>query len=223
MRVWSLSVIMSNVMNTQTTTDVQMLENAAIFEERYLEDLTEYPAELKKEMGETALHYLLGSEFFHLLRTFFAERNDISVAANQMVYYEKRNTKKWLAPDVFICFGVENKLRRTFKVWEEGVFPQVVVEIASDSTFENDLGGKRLDYERLGVEEYYLLDPERLYLPSPLMAFHRETGRLLSAKVENGRVFSPLLNVEIVDTGKSFRLFNPITKEFLQAVLTGEE
>ena len=99
----------------------------------------------------------------------------------------------------------------------------MVFEIASDSTFENDLGGKRLDYERLGVEEYYLLDPERAYLPSPLMAFRRENGRLLSVNVENNRLLSPLLNLEIVDTGKSFRLFNPNTQEFLQAVLTGEE
>ena len=139
-----------------------------------------------------------------------------------MVYYEKRNPQKWLAPDVFVCFGVENKLRRVFKTWNEGVFPQVIFEIASETTFENDLGGKRLDYARLGVEEYYLLDPERDYLPSPLMAFRRDTGKLLSVNVENNRVFSPLLNLEIVDTGKSFRLFNPQTKEFLQAVLTGE-
>ncbi len=174
-------------------------------------------------MGETAIHYKLASLFFGLLESFFADRNDVSVAANLMVYYDKGNTKKWLAPDVFVCFGVENKLRRTFKTWEEGVFPQVIFEIASDSTFENDLGGKRLDYARLGVEEYYLLDPEREYLPSPLMAFRRENGRLLSVNVENNRVLSPLLNLEIVDTGKSFRLFNPTKKKFLQAVLTGEE
>lgn len=210
-------------MNTQTTTDVQSANAATIYPETIVEEEVYYPVEIEGEMGETAIHYLLSSEFFHLLRTFFLSRSDVSVAANQMIYYDKGNTKKWLAPDVFVCFGVENKLRRTFKTWEEGVFPQVVFEIASDGTFENDLGGKRLDYERLGVEEYYLLDAERAYLPSPLMAFHRETGRLLSAKVENNRVFSPLLNLEIVDTGKSFRLFNPLTKEFLQAVLTGEE
>lgn len=210
-------------MDTQTTTDIQTLENAADFDESRLEDLTDYPAELEDEMGETGLHYLLCSEFFHLLRTFFAKEQDVSVAANQMVYYEKRNTKKWLAPDVFVCFGVENKLRRVFKVWEEGVFPQVVFEMASDSTFENDLGGKRLDYARLGVEEYYLLDPEREFLPSPLMAFHRQNGRLLLKNIENNRVFSPLLNLEIVDTDKSFRLFDTQKKVFLKAVLTGEE
>ena len=210
-------------MNTQTTTDVQTLDAATIYPETIVVEEIYYPVEIEGEMGETAIHFLLISELFHLLRTFFVSQKDISVAANLMVYYDKGNTKKWLAPDVFVCFGVENKLRRTFKTWEEGVFPQVVFEIASDSTFENDLGGKRLDYARLGVEEYYLLDPEREYLPSPLMAFRRDNGRLLSVNVENNRVLSPLLNLEIVDTGKSFRLFDPAAQKFLQAVLTGEE
>lgn len=208
-------------MNTQTM-DIQTSETSTIYAETIAEEVF-YPAELEKEMGETAIHFKFIRLISLLLEVFFSARNDVVVGGDLMIYYDKGSPKKWLAPDVFVCFGVENKLRRTFKVWEEGVFPQVVFEIASDSTFENDLGGKRLDYERLGVEEYYLLDAERTYLPSPMMAFHRETGRLLSANVENNRVFSPLLNLEIVDTGKSFRLFNPTTQEFLQAVLTGEE
>ncbi len=209
-------------MDNQTTTDVQTVDSPVTFSQSYVEDLTHYPAELEKEMGETGLHYKLASLFYALLEQFFAEQNNVAVAANQMIYYEKREPKKWLAPDVFVCFDVENKMRRVFKTWQEGVFPQVVFEIASASTFENDLGGKRLDYARLGVEEYYLLDPERDYLPSPLMAFRRDKGRLVSKNVENNRVFSQLLKLEIVDTGKSFRLFDPESKEFLQAVLTGE-
>ena len=209
-------------MNTQTT-DIQTSNTATIYPETIAEQEVFYPVEVEGEMGETAIHYKFASLFFVLLESFFASRDDITIGANLMVYYDEGNAKKWLAPDVFVCFGVKNHLRRTFKTWEEGVFPQVVFEIASDRTFENDLGGKRLEYARLGVEEYYLLDPEREYLPSPLMAFHRQNGRLLSADVENNRVLSPLLNLEIVDTGKSFRLFNPNTNEFLQAILTGEE
>lgn len=208
-------------MNSQT--DIQTSNVSAVYAEKIAErEVIRYPAELEDEMGETAIHFRLTALLYNLLEAFFSARNDVAVAANMMVYFEEANPKRWLAPDVFVCFGVENKLRRVFKTWEEGVFPQVVFEIASDSTFENDLGGKRLDYARLGAEEYYLLDPEREYLPSPLMAFRRDKGRLLSVNVENNRVLSPLLNLEIVDTGKSFRLFNPETEEFLQAVLTGE-
>lgn len=208
-------------MNTQTTTDAQ--NASTVYPETIYEEEIFYPAELEDEIGETAFHYLLNSSLLHLLRAFFASRNDVTVAANMMIYYDEGKPKKWLAPDVFVCVGADNRLRRTFRTWEEGVFPQIVFEIASDGTFENDLGGKRLDYARLGVEEYYLLDPEREYLPLPLMAFRRKNGRLQSVQMGNNRVCSPIMNLEIVDTGKSFRLFNPQTQEFLQAILTGEE
>jgi Uma2 family endonuclease len=207
-------------MEVQTTTKHR---NPALYLKRDTsDDVVFYPAELEKEMGETAYHYKLIFLLFGLLEQHFSEENNAVIAANMMVYYDKGNVKKWLAPDIFVCFGVDNKLRRVFKTFEEGVFPQVVFEIASDSTFENDLGGKRLKYASLGVEEYYLLDPEREYLPSPIMAFRRENGRLVSVNIDNNRVLSPLLKLEIVDNGKSFRLFDPKTKEFLQAVLTGE-
>jgi Uma2 family endonuclease len=210
-------------MNTRTS-DIQNSNVSTSYSETIIEDdATYYPVEIEDEMGETAFHFKIISLFYGLLDSYFSTRNNVTVAANMMVYYEKGDTKRWLAPDIFVCFGVENHLRRVFKVWEEGVFPQVVFEIASENTFENDLGGKRIDYARLGVEEYYLIDPEREYLPSPLMAFHRQKGRLLSANVENKRILSPLLNLEIVETEKSFRLFNPQTKEFLQTILTGEE
>jgi Uma2 family endonuclease len=208
-------------MNTQRTTDTQ--NASTVYPETIVEEEVFYPAELENEIGETAIHFKFIRLISFLLEAFYADRNDVAVGGNLMIYYDKGNPGKWLAPDVFVCFGVENRLRRTFKTWEEGIFPQIVFEIASDGTFENDLGGKRLDYARLGVEEYYLLDPEREYLPSPLMAFRRENGRLLSVQMGNNRVHSPLLNLEIVDTGKSFRLFNPQTQEFLQAILTGEE
>lgn len=209
-------------MNTPAT-DIQTSDTSTIYPSSAAENEVFYPAELIDDMGETAIHFKFTALLLTLLHAFLISRNDAVVAANMMVYYEKGDTKKCLVPDVFVCFGVENKLRRVFKTWEEGVFPQVVFEIASEGTFENDLGGKRLDYARLGVEEYYLIDPEREYLPAPLMAFHRQNGRLLSADVDKSRVFSPLLGLEIVDTGKSFRLFDPQKREFLQAVLTGEE
>lgn len=209
-------------MNTQTLTKQENVKTSTVYPETIVEDVY-YPPQLEDEMGETAIHFLLTSEFFHLLKQFFALREDVLTAANMMVYFDEGNARKWLAPDVFVCFGVENKLRKTYKVWEEvKIFPQVVFEIASENTVENDLGKKYLDYSRLGVEEYYLLDPERSLLPSPLMAFQKNDERLVAVNVENDRVFSPLMNLEIVNTGTSFGLFNPETKEFLQAILKSE-
>jgi len=56
--------------------------------------------------------------------------------------------------------------RRSYKQWEEGnIPPQVVFEIASKSNTVAELEGTKLDfYERYGVEEYYLYDPDRTLL-----------------------------------------------------------
>jgi Uma2 family endonuclease len=159
-----------------SVTDVQTADPPKGYPLSVGENEVFYPVESEGEMGETAAHYLLNSELFHVLRSFLKAQGNVVVAAKMMVYYDEGNPKHWLAPDIFVSFGTENKLRRVFKTWEEGVFPQVIFEIASDGTFENDLGGKRLDYARFGVEEYYLLDPEREYLPSPFDGFSSAAG-----------------------------------------------
>ena len=120
-----------------------------------------------------------------------------------------------------IAFGISNHARKTYKLWEEKLCPQVVFEVASESTWKKDITDKVEDYEKLGVEEYYLLDAENLYLSLPLMAYRRdETGRLRLVIAENERILSPLLTLEIVRAENRFRLFDPARREFL---LTAEE
>ncbi|MBC7795366.1 MAG: Uma2 family endonuclease [Pyrinomonadaceae bacterium] len=172
-----------------------------------------------EEMGETTVHYGLISNFVKMLELFFVTRRDVLISANLNVYYDEENGRKFYAPDILVCFGIGNHPRKTFKLWDEGTFPQIIFEIASASTVEADLGKKYLDYANLGVEEYYLLDAERENLPAPLIAYHRQNGRLVSAKIENNRVFSPLLNLEIVDENDRFRLFDVAAKEFLKTPL----
>lgn len=207
------------MMNTQI-----LVEKAApeIYYPSQIVEPIYYASEVGEEMGETAIHFKQITLLFNLLEAFLALRHDVLLAADLVVYYEESQPQKWYAPDVFVCFGVDNGLRRTFKAWEEGVFPQVVFEVASSSTFEIDLGGKRLEYARLGVQEYYLLDPHREYLPAPLMAFHQNEGRLMSVSVHNDRVLSPLLGLEIVDAGELFRLFDPQKNRFLRTLAEAE-
>lgn len=199
------------------------LASSDISLEQFDDDEKNYPVVTEDEMGETFKHYDTISTLYTLLQTFFAERTEVSVLANMSLYYEKGQPARWYAPDLMVCFGVENKPRRVYRTWKENVFPQVVFEAASEATVESDLGKKYLEYDRLGAEEYYLLDPERAYLPQPLMAFQRENGgRLLLVKMENDRVYSPRLGLEIVDTGKKFRLFDNTRQEFLLTLREAE-
>ena len=49
----------------------------------------------------------------------------------------------------------------------------------------------------------------------PLVAYQLKDEEFKEIKVKRGRVFSPALGLEIVDTGETLRLFNPVTKSFL--------
>lgn len=174
-----------------------------------------YPEQRETDMGETLFHYKLISYFWNALTTFFVEREDVFIAANMNLYYEEGTPQKWYAPDIFVAFGTENYPRSSYRVWQEGIFPQVVFEVASDRTWDKDIGEKYKFYQDFGVEEYYILDPEFMFLSAPMLAYHRWENRLLSVNVENNRVLSPLLSLEIVRLGRDFRLFNPQTNEFL--------
>lgn len=180
-----------------------------------------FPESHEDDMGETTIHYKLISYLFNALRVFLADQTDVFVAANLNFYYDADDSKKYYIPDTMIAFGVSNHDRKVYKLWEEKLCPQVIFEVASESTWKKDISDKVEDYEKLGAEEYYILDPENLYLPLPMLAYRRdETGRLRLVMTENERILSPLLNLEIVWTENRFRLFDPEKQEFL---LTTEE
>jgi Uma2 family endonuclease len=105
---------------------------------------------------------------------------------------------------------------RDYKLWKENdVAPSVVFEIASRKTWNKERCEKRELYEWLGVQEYYIFNPER---PKRIPAFlpHKlRHGKLELVETGNGRVASEILNLEVVDTGETLRLFNPKTNQFL--------
>ncbi len=181
-----------------------------------------YPEQREDDMGETSIHAKLINKLLAMLMQFFEQRKDVFLSSNMNLYYEEKNPNKWYAPDLLIAFGVSNHERSSYQLWKEKVFPQVIFEVASDRTWDNDIGKKYKVYEQFGVEEYYILDPEFEYLPAPLLAFHRQNERLLSVPILKNKVFSSRLGLEIVRVEKTFRLFNPQTNEFLRTLEEAE-
>ncbi len=179
------------------------------------EKVVYYPESDGKPMAETDFHVTVIMYLFQSLRTFFMNTGDTKVFADIMFYYEKGNPYKSFSPDVMVVKGVEKHQRRIFKLWEENV-PEVIFEISSRKTWREDLQKKYFLYQQLGVKEFYIFDPEYDYLTDePLVAFHLKNGEYKPVKVKKGRVFSPALQLEIVDNGERLRLFNPETKSYL--------
>ena len=119
----------------------------------------DYPESDGKRLAENdpqlhAIHYGFGA-----LGLYYAARPDVYVSADLLIYYEEGNPRVSVAPDVFVVFGVEDRMRGNYKVWEEGKGPDFVLEVASPNTWREDVGPKRTIYAGLGVREYFLFDP----------------------------------------------------------------
>lgn len=177
-----------------------------------------YPESDGKPMGETDYHIQTITYLYQALSAFFAAEANVKVSADIMFYYEEGNPRKVFSPDVMVVKGVGNHPRRTYKLWEEQQFPQVIFEISSRGTWGEDLNKKWLLYQQFGVREYYIFDPEYDYLPEPLVAYRLKRNELKQVAVKRNRIFSDELSLEIVDTGEGLRLFDPLTKQFLHTL-----
>ena len=112
------------------------------------------------------------------LLSHFRQREDVLVAMELVVYYKRGDSTLCLQPDVQVVFGVgRGGNRSSFKVWEEGKAPDFVLEVASPSTAGNDARHKAREYARIGVREYWRLDPEGSLMGTPLEGYVASGGR----------------------------------------------
>src|SRR5437868_2476736 len=119
-----------------------------------------YPESDGQPMGETELHR---DEIVYLIEAFkkhYQDEANVYVGGNLFLYYRRGDPRDVICPDVMVVQGVPKlPLRRTYRLWEEGEAPCLVIEVRSDSTEGNDFNSKKALYESLGIEEYILYDP----------------------------------------------------------------
>jgi Uma2 family endonuclease len=178
-----------------------------------------YPESDGEPMAETDLHIQLILDLRFVLREFFRTEERIYVGSNLLLYYVEGDPTKSVAPDLFVVRGVGKHDRRTYQLWEEGQAPNVVIEISSRKTKDDDLKWKKQLYGWLGVREYFIFDPEYKLKPA-LRAYRLHNGHFVEEAVTGGRVKSEELGLELVNTGKTLRLFNSQSNSYL---LTPEE
>jgi Uma2 family endonuclease len=176
----------------------------------------DYPESDGEPMAETGLHAQLMIDLRFALNRRFRDDQQVYVGINMLMYWVKGDKTKSKAPDVFAAFGVPKEpQRRTWKVWEEGKAPDVIFEVSSRKTWREDLYEKWRIYERIGVREYFIFDPQYEYMPEPLMAWRLVDKQYISQPIEDGVFFSEALGLELVDTGETLRLRDPQSGEFL--------
>lgn len=176
-----------------------------------------YPESDGKPMAETERHRDLLINTLLILQNHFQDIPDVCVSGNMMMYYVEGNPRRSISPDIFVTFGVGRKERRTYRIWDEGKPPDFVLEFSSENTYRNDLRGKKALYAEIGINEYFLYDPERQYLPFPLMGF-RLIGRdyVPIPTGTEGSVPSVTLDLELRLRGKSLGFYDPVSEKWLK-------
>lgn len=81
-----------------------------------------------------------------------------AVGGNQLMYYNKLNGRDHISPDVYVILDYPPPPPPSWRMWDHGKFPEIVFEITSPSTADNDVSeevgkGKRWCYGTLGVKE----------------------------------------------------------------------
>ena len=181
----------------------------------------DYPESDGKPMSETPIHWRATVDFAHPLMDRYAHRPDAYVGSDMLMYWEEGNLDKRVSPDVFVAFGPGREPeRRVWKVWEEGVAADFVLEVTSRQTRRRDEGFKAALYERLGVVEYWQFDPTEDYLRPSLKG--RRLGpdgayEPIALDERGGGLsgWSEVLGLELRPEGQALRLFDPTLGKYL--------
>ncbi len=92
----------------------------------------------------------------------FSSRPGTLVRAPCVLNFDPHNMNNRVEPDLLVAFDVEPSSilpRNGYIIWEVGKPPDFVMEVASETTHRRDTGFKRDLYARLGIAEYWRVDP----------------------------------------------------------------
>ncbi len=136
-----------------------------------------YPCEDDEPMAATGFHADQIRIFAEQVSRYFAINPHIYIGVDSFIYYREGDITKFVAPDVYVVFGVDKfPQRRSFYTWSEGAAPTAIFEFLSDSTANQDRHEKVQRYLRdMAAEEYYIHQPE-MEKPAEFRGWRRNPG-----------------------------------------------
>lgn len=181
------------------------------------DDGVEYPTSDGRPVAETPLHYWRLADAAHALSRRFESDPGAYVGVNMLVYDQRGNPRRHLSPDLFVAFGVPEREREIYKLWEDEA-PAFVLEVTSKTTRLEDRR-KKSRYARWGVAEYFLYDPRGEYIEPALQGFEL-SGLGYRAKKREMRDGKPgfqskALGLVLWLDGPVLRFYDPTTDENL--------
>ncbi|HEX4959499.1 MAG TPA: Uma2 family endonuclease [Thermoanaerobaculia bacterium] len=134
------------------------------------------------QVGQSQLHWEMLFLLARILDWYYEVRDDVTLAVDLKMLWRIPGLKE-PSPDLAVIPGVRRKIdpaRTSFDVVEEGVRPCLILEVVSATDPEirrNDYEKKVEIYQKVGIQEYIILDP-----PTPVTG-----GRLLLLGYRLGR------------------------------------
>jgi len=155
---------------------------------------------------ETQRHKLQMDILIDTIQPWLDQRADGYVGGNMFVYYSLAQLKNqdFRGPDFFAVLDVPKTERLSWVVWEEGKPPDVVIELLSESTANNDKNAKKLIYQnQMRVSEYFWYDP---FNPDDFAGFDLNSGAYQPiTKNEKNQLESKVLNLALVRWQGNYR------------------
>ena len=125
------------------------------------------PPRGQSDEGNWVTHLSVNGNVYFLVHHF--GREDTTIYGGRLYIVPRPGTLSdhWQVPDLLIAFDVDSSLyyrSNGYVISEQGKPPDFVLEVASGSTAERDLGVKRDDYAAFGIPEYWRFDETGEYI-----------------------------------------------------------
>lgn len=172
----------------------------------------EYPSSDGQPMAENTLQFEWIVALKGSLDRVFRDDPNVFVAGDLLWYPEQGNNKLRTAPDAMVVLGRPKGYRGSYMQWlEANIAPQVVFEVLSPGNRAGEMTRKYEFYNKYGVQEYYLIDPDE----QTCDGWTRQSG-VLEAVEPIDDWTSPLLGIRFqVNQGEKVKLFQPDGLPFL--------
>ncbi|MDJ0677081.1 MAG: Uma2 family endonuclease [Calothrix sp. MO_167.B42] len=162
---------------------------------------------------ETELHLEQIILLLKCLKWLWRDRNDFYAAGNLTIYYSPHQSKSenFRGPDFFVVLNTERKIRKSWVVWEEhGKYPNLILEILSESTANTDRELKKQIYQdTFRTPDYFWFDPYSL----EFAGFHLVDGEYQPLQPNNqGHLWSQQLGLYLGIYDGLLRFFTSSSK-----------
>ena len=170
-----------------------------------------YPSSDGQPMAESTIQYELIVKIKEGCESLFKDDPNVFVAADLLWYPVEGRIDISQAPDTMVIFGRPKGDRPSYIQYrEDNIGPQVVFEIRSHNDSNTKMNKKLSFYQRHGVDEYYLYDPER----NELEGWQRIEGDLEVIEPMEGWI-SPRLGVRFELGEAGLEIYRPNGEKFL--------